>query len=457
MAISFTGTGGLFTRLGRLGGMLNGANVFRGTTAPAYMSNIQAQYLNNWDYIPNSPQALFGYQNSSSSLLSTLQQWANNTVINQVNADVLLPNTQINTALQELINQMATAGQSVSRNTVALTASSQTTYGDGVINLAYLPSTTTPVLPNGARLQNCYQELAQVSCIADSQTGGTQAGNEVFLYAGDQAQNNKLWFDWPKGSGISTQLRAIDATVDYPSGINNNMLVNSDFETFTVANVPDNWTVLAGTPGTSILSSATHYTGTKSLNFVTTTTSSVYQEFNNSTQTTATLQPATGYACAVWLKVDVIPANGIFTIQLTDGSNTLLQDAAGNGDIFQTTVNTIPDNTNWHPYVCTFRTPDVLPDEVRLQVSIQALSAGTNLYVDHLSFGPLTQLYAMGPSIAIHSGADNFYLGDYFDYTATNNYAAGFQQLFEKFFNMSYYGLQLPNSGSPTISDSLIA
>jgi len=436
--------------------MLNGVNVFRGTNAPAYMSNIEMQYFANLGLIGNPYAALFGYQNSSSSLLSTLQQWANNTVINQVNADVLLPNNQINTALQELINQMVNAGATVSRNTVSLLGTSQATYGDGEINLAYLPGTTTPALPNGERVQNCYQELANITCIADSQTGGTQAGNEVFLYAGDQAQNNKLWFDWPKGSGISTQLRAIDATVDYPSGINNNMLVNSDFETFTVANVPDNWTILAGTAGTSIKSSSTHYTGSSSLNFVTTTTSRIYQEFDNSLYTTATLNPGTGYAVAVWLKVDVIPANGILTIQLTDDTNTLLQDELGNGDIYQLSINTIPDNTNWHPYVMTFRTPAVLPT-IRLQVACQSLSVGTNLYVDHLSFGPLTQLYAMGPSLAIHSGASNFYLDDYFAYAGINNYNAGFQQLFEKFFNMSIYGLQLPNSASPTISDSLIA
>lgn len=457
MAITLTGTGGLFTRIGRLGGMLNSVNTFRGTTAVTSMSNIEAQYLSNWDYLSNPPATLLGFQNSCSGLLSSLQQWGNTTVIAQVNADVKQPNLLINTALQELITQMAGAGASVSRNTITLSNTSQATYGDGVMNLQYLPSTTTPCLPNGGLLQNCFAELAQVTCTQDSQTGGTDAGNEVFVYAGDYQQPNKLWFNWPLGSGVSATMRAIDGSADYPSGINNNLLVNSDFETFTVANVPDNWVVLSGTPGTSILSSNTHYTGAKSLNIVTTTNSRLYQIFNDSSGTTAQLQPLTGYALAVWLKVDAIPANGIVTIQFTDGSNTLLQDETGNGDIFQFTVSTIPDNTNWHPYVMTFRTPAVLPDEIRLQIGCSSLSVGSNLYIDHLSCGPLTQLYPMGPSMAIHSGASNFYLNDYFDYTATNNYNAGFQQLFEKFFNMASYGLQLPNAASPTISDSLIA
>lgn len=55
---------------------------------------------------------------------------------------------------------------------------------------------------------------------------------------------------WPDGSTASTSINVIDPDVeDTTTG---NLLTNSNFETWTVANIPDDWTILVGAAGTDV-------------------------------------------------------------------------------------------------------------------------------------------------------------------------------------------------------------
>ncbi len=56
--ITLTGTGGLFTRIGAMGGLLNAINLDRGTTIPPHFTSINNQFLS-----------------SNQDVISTLRSW----------------------------------------------------------------------------------------------------------------------------------------------------------------------------------------------------------------------------------------------------------------------------------------------------------------------------------------------------------------------------------------------
>jgi hypothetical protein len=99
-----------------------------------------------------------------------------------------------------------------------------------------------------------------------------------------------------------------------------------------------------------------------------------------------------------------------------------------------------------------------MPSVVRLKIALStALTASSNLYIDHVAFTAPISFYRGGPNIAVFSGNINFISGDNYTLIPTNDYGGKFQILFDRFFNMKQLGLLLPSSNSPTILDSLIS
>lgn len=186
------------------------------------------------------------------------------------------------------------------------------------------------------------------------------------------------------------------------------------------------------------------------------------QQLNNaSTGTAGTVQPLTSYAVNLALKVDVVPAAGVLTIDLIDGNSNVIQDAQGNNNSFAVTLSGA--TTSWVFHSGVFRMPRALPAAMFLRIRLSTgLSSGSNLFIDHLAMGALTRLYNGGPGRAIFSGNANFISGDGWDMTTTNDFGgssnlATFQWLFERLFGMRSLGLLLPSAvSSPSIGDTLI-
>jgi hypothetical protein len=179
---------------------------------------------------------------------------------------------------------------------------------------------------DGLDQENIIPETAYVFCTADSQTGTATAGQEQFTYTGEPLVTDVWSETYPIGSGATTTLTAIDAS----QNASGNLLTNSNFEAFT-ANLPDNWTSLVGTAGVDYLkSTAQFFEGAASLQYAGgATLTSLAQTFNSSTGTVGTLKPDTAYAVNFWAKVDVVPAAGVLTVDLVDGSNTVINDDQG--------------------------------------------------------------------------------------------------------------------------------
>lgn len=468
MTIPLTGTGGLFTRLGKIGGALNNINKFLGTTdisagglkavGPA-IDAIFGQFESADQLLVSGLYpARDAYRGVHNSMTAYLQSLAQATVIQMANDDSPLTNPTLANALTLLIQQM-TGVDSVPQPTVSASASGASgNIGKGVLAASVLG-------PKGVQQDYAYAEAITATCTADGQGTGT-AGRETFSVTSPAAESNPLAWDWPLGTAINTTLSAVDATVDNSGG---NILQNGSFKTWTNPSVgPDNWLILGGPVGTNVTQAtgSNVYKGNTGLAFVGTggTPASITQPFaatlstaGNSGGTTATLKPLTVYAVNLYLKVSSVPAAGVLAVELTDGSNTIVADAAGNNNAGTVTLSGTTTSFVAHSFF--FRTPAVIPAtgfRLRLRLSTD-IDSGKTLYLGHLAVHPADLLYAGGPYVGLFSGNPNFILGDYITLTVSNAHDSAWQFLADRLFNMRSLGLQLPSSGSPTILDSLIA
>lgn len=461
-----TSPGGLFRRVGRIGGLINSINSARGTadlsgasivSVGTGVDNIRDQFLStNSQLLDGLWTARDAFRGTPTSFLSYLKTLATNTVIVMAHDDVQLVSKDIKTALAEVIKQLKASSDSVNRPTVsvAVTAGSANT-GTGVV----IASATNA---DGTQMAYVFNETIDVTCTGDAQSGSATSGREPFSAKGDAAQTDELMWDWEKGSACSTSASAVDAAENAGS----NYLVNSSFETFTTANTPDSWTIATGTAGTTVLAAGagSGYAGASSANGLKITgngseLTSLTQTFgtsSTSTGTTKTLKPSTVYAINCWLKKTTSLAAGVLDLELIDGSNTNIADAASTANKKQVTLSGL--TTSYAAVNAFFRTPAVLPSTIKFRIRLStAATNGESVFIDHLAMQQATAAYAGGPYLAAFSGATAFVLNDTFAVAVSNNYGSKMQRLFQRLFNMRSLGLQIPDSGSPTIADSLVA
>lgn len=459
-----TNPGGVFKRLGVLLKLLADINVYQLTTFPTDLTNILAQYENiagvNSQPAIAAPlsQTADSSRQAAGGFAAQIQTCAQATVNQMVYEDnPQASRSDLKSSLVELIRQMKASSDTVKAATVTATSAAIAGYtntGNGALVLSTKRG-------DGLVQENLIAEVGRLTCTSDSQTGGSTASQESFTYKGSVAQTDLFHWEWPLGSGATQTVQTIDPKL---SNNGNNLLNNSGFETFTVANTPDNWVIAVGTAGTNVFSEASVvYTGSKALRIAGSATNvALTQTFNvTSGGTAGKLVADTQYAVAIWLKVDVAPAAGVLTVELIDGSNTVINDDQGVANAF--TISCPALTTSYAAFSGVFRLPKLVPTTVKIRLRLStALSAGTNLYLDNLGLGKTTALYAGGPELAIFAGSTNWLLNDRFSVTATNNRGGAsnlksFQVGFDRLFNMRGLGLLLPSTGSPTIADSLIA
>lgn len=231
---------GLFDALGKSFKCQSDINLSRGNTIPGDIQSLLAAF----DLQPFTPsvesavQPVFGaiasYQSGASSTMSTLATYAANLAIAIAANDRTQPDASLKTALGYIISQMTTQGQAVKRSTVSVSITAgASNAGDGVI----LTSTKRG------------DGLVQENAIGEVLTGTAQSSSlaSSISFAGGQAASSILGQDWPLGSGAGFSLSAVDANTGSGS-----LLTNGGMETqVNNPNVPDNWILSVGTPGTT--------------------------------------------------------------------------------------------------------------------------------------------------------------------------------------------------------------
>lgn len=490
MSISFTGTGSWGARMGVFAGRILSANLSLGNadiSAGGLLAlgvgttNIRAQFNSALQFVVDSLYAQRDTARTAfDTLKSTMASYAAITTIEQADAAVTLVSRDLTTALQEVIVEMAGSGTIyapdyyVALNTCAAgtPAANSANTGTGVM-------VASIKRPDGRASEYAYAETIEAICTQDAQAGGglhsgATARQEQFSVNGETAASSLLSWDWPKGSGISTTLTAVDCDGNNALG---NLLYNSNFSAVTTANQPDYWGApLVGVCGTDIFSETVvvNRTGGKALKFTGTggsPLSSIAQTFGVATPavgtsgTAASLKPSTTYAFNCFVKDSGAGlVAGVLKIDLVNASNTNIADDAAVAN--SATVAFSVTTASYASFSGFFRTPKVLPSAVKLRVSVStALTSTESMYVADLALTEIpAPLYVGGPFVALFAGATNFIFNDKITCAITNSLAGVMQTWAWRMFNLPSLGgdpsqgLQLPSaSGGTVINDNLVA
>jgi hypothetical protein len=177
------------------------------------------------------------------------------------------------------------------------------------------------------------------------------------------------------------------------------------------------------------------------------------------------LEAETPYAVNLWAMCDVVPAAGVITVDLVDGTGgTVIQDTQSNNNAMTFNCADLA-NASWKHLgtlvggETVFRLPAVVPDIVYLRIRVStAISAGTSVFVDHAAMSKMTELYAGGPYVCCFSGGDRFRIDDEWLLTATNDRAGEVQDYMNRNFALDSLGLLLPSAtgAGETIPDTVI-
>ena len=231
--------------------------------------------------------------------------------------------------------------------------------------------------------------------------------------------------------------------------ISGSLLTNGGFESWSVSNVPDGWSEDTGAPGTNFFEeTSVVHRGAAALRIAGAATNDILS------QTLTGLLSFKPYAVNLFCKCSGTPAAGVLTVELVDG-NTVTNDAAGTPNSFTVALTSL--GTTYLPKNAVWRLPSTIPPTVKVRLRLStALSVGTNLYVDTMALAAMTNLYAGGPYISMFEGATNFGGGDTWSVAVADDYAGTWQWMFNRLFGMASLGLQLPITGSTTISASLL-
>lgn len=462
MTVALTGTGGLFTRIGKELHALNSINALlaAGDLSAASIrsigvltTNIEAQYASANQQLVDNLYSQFrdSARNSLGSQKSYLKALAENTLNQMVDDDTAVSAKQLSVTMPILITQMTGAGESVNANATSVSVAT----GSGNTGTAVCASSVKG--PDGRNREYLFAEAISVKCQRDSQSATATAGAEPWTAVGEIAVTNPLDWNWPLGSGASASL-----TANVPEN-SRDMLANGDFEDFTTANIPDNWTISVGSAGTTILSSTDEYKGTNALRFVGNGSqlTEIYQKFNQTAGSGSTkkLKPSTVYAINCWVKVSATPAAGVLALSLAEDDGTVINNDQSVANTISKDLTTV--STSYVAFNGFFQTPAVLPDgtpyRIRLRLTT-ALDNAKTVYIDELCMVPATELYTGGPYAAIFAGATASVLNDSFTITVSNDWGGALQKGAERFFGMRSLGLQLPSNsaGSETVLDSLV-
>lgn len=458
MSIDLTGTpGGLFPRLGRLGRLAYLANQHQ-ALLPAGFASLYAQFtVGQADPILSVLADDDRLTRGQSAVSASLGRVAGDIVRAAVRADAPAADRSLAAALAEVRRQMAAAGVTVKASTVGVTATplaSPAFVGSGQV-------VTSTKRGTGLVQELAVAETLRLGCVRDSYTGGAVAGREGFQLVGAENRAGVWDWDYPQGSGASAAPTSVSSD---PGG--GSVLAGGGFETWSQTPLQaENWAITTGTWATNAVQSSTALRGSYSCRLAAgATLTALRQQFGSTAATGATagtaavLTPLTSYAVHLWLRTASGTASaGVLTVELVDGSGTVVNDEQGVANSFAVTLSTL--TTAWAPKSGVFRLPAVPPATVALRLRLSTALAGADVLLDDVCCAPLAAAYPAGPGLAVFAGATPFKAGDTWAVAVTNDrggasYLATFQSLFYRLFGDPLS--LLPSAGSPTLADTLI-
>lgn len=248
MAVTLTGSNGIFTRLGKLFQVAQRIVDHQSGSGSGIYDEVE-DVIDEFDsadmhMVQNilDPRAM---QQRAGLALYDLQVAARAIVIGMVNDDADLPDDSLETALKELIRQMEASSASVDGSTaIDVVDASNATFdsgntGNGAMIAAFIAPYHKDVT------QNSRGEAGKLQCLLDSQNGDTIAGSELWRLDGEPHIADIADAGWPGSFDTALQLASggsgaffrriigTNPSENASTAKGQNMLHNSDFEDFT--------------------------------------------------------------------------------------------------------------------------------------------------------------------------------------------------------------------------------
>lgn len=242
MAVTLTGSNGLFTRLGKLIHAMKTIGTAEQATVPTEIDDYIDEVEQDTSSLITGTltpviSLLETSKNSYSGSKSTLRTAAQNLLIEMVDADNPLPTKNITNALKELITQMVANSDDVDASSVggSISADAGNT-GAGAFVMSVKRG-------DGKSEENLIAESLEF----------TATGSSNFSFKGESKVAN-LDSAYPDGSGASGSVSICKANSTGTSA-GTNLLLNGSFDTVDTkqANYPADWDVDVGTLGTTLL------------------------------------------------------------------------------------------------------------------------------------------------------------------------------------------------------------
>lgn len=459
MTIAFTR---LFTTQGLHCGGLNEVNTYRGTTLADRRADLVTQLATSTVYgeLVSTPYSNYAAaRDAENTYVGTLQTLALAALLADVDADRPGAGASLTAALPELRRQMVIAGESLNacRGTVTV-ADVGTPAGDAT----FVFSTYEPVtgLPTDFLVPDVYL----IQCTADRSQDGT-AYAETYSLLGKTADSLPTDATYPSGTGLDTAVTVIDPATD------ESVVSNGGFDTWTVTNIPDDWTLVSGTvAGTNVLkkiSDDPRGTDADNISLRLVSTGALIklrQEISVTANTKLHVHfrvkdvadPGTDWAVSLLL-VDSTGAN-----LAGNASYSNIVSSAAAGSLSADWANAVTG---------TFLVPAVLPAdgevylEIRMHQSGALTTAPANTaecYVDHVSLIEAEALYDGGPSLIGFSGRTEAVVGDARTATVALDSGAPSAYLIrgmDRLLGLAAQVVRIPtvNDASETQTDALVA
>lgn len=473
MALTYTGTGGLFTRLGYMAGLVDKAQAYQASLSPTSATattGIRTLYgamaagAANYPYgMPLIPRLADEERQRRwiDGHLRELREDARNFIIKTIDANSAgaRPILTLREAITELAAQMELDSATIEKTTFTIGAPS---YGGGNVgdSIAVLSAECREII--GGRVNfasklvdwpHIRPETVRMQCVSDARGNAVRPGSEVWRVQGQRAYPFPD-YRFPGGSGLDYEIAATSADVDGGDGPTMNILTHSDMESVS-SNVPVNWSLTAGSAGTHWVSSASaKRRGTLGMQMVGdgATSISIRQQLGIQTGTLGRLKPDTIYLLSFFVKDGAAaPGSGTVTLRLYDGSSTI-----GSMTVSASAASV---GASWYHAYAVVQSPINIPTTVYAQLyASTAIENAKDFYVDDVT---ISELHRPAPGcwgLNIIAGATDTRLGDTATVAVSYNASGDWQLAIDELFDLYGMGLALPSAtaGAETIADSLI-
>lgn len=459
MAITYDGTNGLFTRLGKLAGLAEAVRAHQ-SDLKTRIAGIIAEYSSADAYmVADLVASLDAKIREAGGILSDIQSAAEQTLIETCVADSaisssgILETRDVQSALLYLLRDMKTASETVQETTVTKAAVSAIAGNTGNGTVLYSNIPPLALGSASASMPNVRSERLEIRCIEDAQSKYIRSGTERFQIRGLPAYPN-LDYRFPAGSGTRMEMRSVDPAAGTGARFEN-LARNGGFESFT-SNLPDYFATVVGTPGTHFASESTIYSrGASAFRFIGNgaTLAAIEQKLADDTGTPLALVSDRLYCLAIIARMSAGASAGVVRVAVINTSTG----SPISGASFNISY-TVGTSFTWsHAF---FRAPLSLPNAMSIRIEqTTAINSGATMYLDSLVLCEAQQIAPGGTGIVIVPGSANWVVNDALIIQNTNNAEGEWNTEIDRMFGMYERGLLLPSAsgGSETISDTLIS